>query len=128
MVWATSRKDSQVSTTAAITIRRSQEEIVRAWDSGDSAPFGDAEVTYAPAPGERGTEVRVTIDQTVRGGKLGGVIAAAVGSDPKRKLEDALRRFKQLLETGQVVRSDGTPEGTDAKQLRNQDAAQPVSN
>ena len=117
-----------MGTTAEITIRRSQEDIVSAWGSGDSAPFGDAEVRYAPAPGDRGTEVRVTIDQTAPGGKLGGVIAAAVGSDPKRKLQDSLRRFKQILETGQVVRSDGTPEGTDAKQLRDQDAAQPGSN
>ncbi len=117
-----------MSTTAAITIRRSQEDIVNAWGSGDSAPFGDAEVAYTPAPGDRGTEVRITINQAAPGGKLGGVIAAAVGSDPKRKLEDSLRRFKQLLETGQVVRSDGTPEGTDAKQLRNQDAAQPGGN
>jgi uncharacterized membrane protein len=116
-----------MSTTAAITIRRPQEDIVSALGSGDSAPFGDAEVTYTAAPGDRGTEVRVTIDQTAPGRKLGG-IAAAVGSDPKRKLEDSLRRFKQLLETGQVVRSDGTPEGTDAKKLRDQDAAQPGSN
>jgi uncharacterized membrane protein len=114
-----------MSTTAAITIRRSQEDIVSAWGIGGSAPFGDAEVRYAPAPGDRGTEVRVTIDQPAAGGKLAGMIAAAVGSDPRRQLEDSLRRFKQLLETGQVVRSDGTPEGTDAKQLRNQDAAQP---
>jgi uncharacterized membrane protein len=117
-----------MSTTAAITIRRSQDDNVRAWSSGDSAPFGDAEVRYAPAPGDRGTEVRVTIDQTAPGGKLGGLVAAAVGSDPRRQLEDSLRRFKQLLETGQVVRSDGTPDGTDAKQLRNQDAAQPGGN
>ena len=117
-----------MSTTAAITIRRPQDDIVSAFGSGDSAPFGDAEVRYAPAPGDRGTEVRVTIDETAPTGKLGGMIAAAVGSDPRRQLEDSLRRFKQILETGQVMRSDGTPEGTDAKQLRNQDAAQPGSN
>ena len=37
-----------------------------------------------------------------------------VGTDPQRRLDDALRRFKQILETGEVVRSDGSPEGTDA--------------
>ena len=117
-----------MSTTAAITIRRSQDDIVSAWSSGDSAPFGDAEVAYAPAPGDRGTEVRVTIEQTAPDGKLGRMMAAAVGSDPKRQLEDSLRRFKQVLETGQVVRSDATPDGTDAKQQRNQATAQPDSN
>lgn len=117
-----------MSTTAAITIRRSQDDIISAWGSGDDAPFGDADVRYAPAPGDRGTEVRVTIDQTAPAGKLGGMIAAAVGSDPRRQLEDSLRRFKQILETGQVVRSNGTPEGADAKRLRHQEAAQPGSN
>ena len=61
------------------------------------------------------------------GRELRGKVAAAVGTDPRRRLEDSFRRFKQIVETGQVVRSDGSPEGTDAKQLRNQDAAQPGS-
>jgi hypothetical protein len=58
---------------------------------------------------------------------LGQKVAAAVGTDPQRQLDDALRRFKQVLETGEVIRSEGSPEGTDAKQQRKQRPAEPVA-
>ena len=48
-----------------------------------------------------------------------------VGTDSRRRLEDALRRVKQILETGEVLRSDASPEGTDARRQRAQQAAQP---
>jgi hypothetical protein len=48
-----------------------------------------------------------------------------MGADAQRELGDALRRFKQLLETGEITRSDGSPTGTDAKAQRNQQPAQP---
>ena len=38
-----------------------------------------------------------------------------VGADPQRQLDDALRRFKQI-ETGEIIRSEASPDGTDAKQ------------
>ncbi len=38
-----------------------------------------------------------------------------------------LRRFKQVLETGEVVRSEGSPEGSKAQRLMAQRLAQPVT-
>jgi hypothetical protein len=108
---------------SAVTIRRPLEEVSSRWPEAESPLTDEAvEVTYAPAPGDRGTEVRVTL-----GGRsgLGDKLAALLGSDPQRRLDDALRRFKQVLETGEVVRSDGSLTGTDAKQQRNQQPAQP---
>jgi hypothetical protein len=67
------------------------------------------------------------LDKTAPGGGLGQKVAAAVGTDPQRQLDDALRRFKQVLETGEVIRSEGSPEGTDAKQQRKQRPAEPVA-
>ena len=84
------------------------------------------QVAYAPAPGDRGTEVRVRLDQQAAGGVIGQKIAALAGTDPQRQLDDALRRFKQVLETGEVVRSEASPGGTDAKQQRNQRPAEPL--
>jgi hypothetical protein len=49
-----------------------------------------------------------------------------MGVDAQRKLDDALRRFKQLLETGEVARSDASPDGTDAPSQRNQRPAAPA--
>jgi uncharacterized membrane protein len=122
-------RNGLMSVRAAITIKRTQEDIARLVGSADYEPFGDdAEVTYAPAPGGRGTEVRVVLRKGAPGGAVGQLVAAVVGSDPKRQLDDALRRLKQILETGQVVRSDGSPDGTDAKQQRSQRPSQPVTN
>ncbi len=36
-------------------------------------------------------------------------LASYFGEDPPQHLDDDLRRFKQVLETGEVVRSDGAP-------------------
>ena len=92
-------------------------------------PLSDdlAQISYAPAPGNRGTEVRVILDKSAPGGGLGQKVPAACGTDPQRQLDDALRRFKQLLEAGEVIRSEGSPEGTDAKQQRKQRPAEPVA-
>jgi uncharacterized membrane protein len=110
---------------AAVTIRRTRAEIESAWSESGGAPFGDdAKISYAPAPGDRGTEVRVTLGPGTGNG-IGEKLAAVVGTDTRRRLEDALRRFKQILETGEVLRSDASPEGTDARHQRAQQAAQP---
>ena len=49
------------------------------------------------------------------------------GPIPQRQLDDALRRFKQLVETGEVIRSEASPDGTDAKQQRSQRPAEPLA-
>jgi uncharacterized membrane protein len=112
---------------SAITINRSEEEITSRLREAEP-PLTDeaAKISYGPAPGDRGTEVRVRLDKSAPGGAVGQKVAAVIGSDPQRQLDDALRRFKQLLETGEVVRSDASPAGTDARQQRNQRPAEPV--
>jgi uncharacterized membrane protein len=87
----------------------------------------EPEISYAPAPGDRGTEVRVSLGKSAGGGVLGRAAAAVVGADPQRQLDDALRRFKQLVEAGEVIRSEGSPGGTDAKQQRKQRPAEPMA-
>jgi len=117
-----------MTASSAVTINCSQEEIVRRLPEAE-APLSDdtAQLSYAPAPGNRGTEVRVVLDKSAPGGGLGQKVAAALGTDPQRQLDDALRRFKQLLEAGEVIRSEGSPEGTDAKQQRRQRPAEPMA-
>ncbi len=111
---------------SAVTINRSQQEVASQLDRAESPLTDDGvEISYAEAPGDRGTEMRVVLDQSVPGGPIGKAAAAVAGTDPQRRLDDALRRFKQLVETGEVLRSDGSPEGTDAKQQRTQRPAHP---
>ena len=46
---------------------------------------------------------------------------------PLAKVKDELRRFKQRVETGEIPRSDGTPEGELAERKLKQRPAQPLS-
>ena len=64
-------------------------------------------VHFAHAPGSRGTEIRVHLHYSPPAGRLGRGIAWLLGSDPESQIREDLRRFKQLLETGEVVLSDG---------------------
>lgn len=84
-----------------------------------------ARVSFAAAPGGRGTELVVEFDHDPPAGDLGGAAQKLAGRDLATQLADDLRRFRQLVETGEVVRSDATPGGhLLADQLR-QRAAQP---
>ncbi|NEK57322.1 SRPBCC family protein [Geodermatophilus sabuli] len=82
-------------------------------------------VEFTPAPGDRGTEVRVRLAYAQPGGRLGKAVAKLFGEAPDQQVRDDLTRFKQVLETGQVVRSEGTPEGPFAKRLLTQRPAAP---
>ena len=83
-----------------------------AWESLEGADVrNEGEVRFAPAPGGRGTEVTVTLRYAAPGGKLGEWVARLQGEDPHQQVQDDLRRFKQVVETGEVVRSDGAPRG-----------------
>ena len=111
---------------AAATIRRDEAEIRSRLPEADPPLSGDdVVVTFAQAPGARGTEVRAVLEAG-SGGPLGAVVGAVTGTDPERRLSDAMRRFKQLLETGEVVRSEGSPEGADAPRMRTQHPAEPL--
>ena len=117
-----------MAASSAVTINRSEQEITSQLSQADPLLTSDGvRITYGPAPGDRGTEVRVVLEQSVPGGQLGQKVAAVVGADPQRQLDDAVRRFKQLVETGEVIRSEASPGGTDAKQQRSQRPAQPLA-
>jgi uncharacterized membrane protein len=99
-----------------------------AWQSvGRTKVPHRGEVRFTPAPGDRGTEVRVVLQYSVPGGKAGAAFARLLGEDPHQQVEDDLRRFKQVMETGSVVRSDGSPTGTKARRQTVQRPAAPVA-
>jgi uncharacterized membrane protein len=98
------------------------------WRSTDGADVAnEGSVEFAPAPGGRGTEVRVQLTYAQPAGRAGRVVAKLLGEAPDQQIRDDLTRFKQVLETGQVVRSEGTPEGPMARRLARQRTAVPVS-
>jgi uncharacterized membrane protein len=111
-----------VTAVAAVTIRRSEEDVRRLWDEAAGGLPSLDEVRLSPAPGGRGTEVRVAYEE----GGLVDTVRAIAGRDPRRQVEDGLRRLKQVLETGDVVRTEASPEGPDAPRQRHQPPAQPA--
>ena len=89
------------------------------------AEFRDS-VTFKDAPGDRGTEIHVEIDEEARPGKLGEAVQKLKGDEPLAKVKDTLRRFKARLETGEVPRSEAVPEGELAERKLKQRPAQPL--
>lgn len=89
----------------AVTILASPEEIrPRLQEFGiDRA----GTITFRNAPGNRGTEVIVATKKT-------------------EKVKADLRRVKQLIEVGEIVRSDAAPEGAEPKRQVFQRKAQPL--
>ena len=98
------------------------------WRSIEGAKVpNEGTVRFRNAPGDRGTEVHVTLRYEIPGGKLGQAVARYYGEDPHQQLDDDLRRLKQVLETGEVVRSDGAPGGKQARGEFPQRPAQPLA-
>jgi uncharacterized membrane protein len=96
-----------------------------AWHSLPGAAVDNSgAVTFTPAPGGRGTELAVDLRFRVPGGPVGELVAKLFGEEPSQQIKDDVRRFKQVLETGEVVRSEGSPGGTDNGVLRSQQPAQ----
>src|SRR4051812_38349570 len=115
---------------ATITVNRPREGVERLWRDADYRPDYidevDAAVSFIDAPGDRGTEIHVQIEESTPGGKLGEMVKKLTGSEPRAKVMDDLRRFKQHVETGVIARSEGTPEGELAERKLKQRPAQPL--
>jgi len=114
-----------------VTIRRTREHVEQAWnDSGElrqKVESAGARVTFADAPGNRGTELAVEFERNSPAGDLGGAVLKLTGRDLATQLSDDLRRLKQEIETGEPIRSDGAIGGHTLKDHVKQRAAQPVA-
>jgi uncharacterized membrane protein len=82
------------------------------WRSVEGAPFRHAvSVSFSPAPGGRGTFVTVGMHYHAPGGAIGVALARLLGPDPFGEVRENLRRFKQLIETGEIPTTTGQPSG-----------------
>jgi uncharacterized membrane protein len=83
-----------------------------AWHSlADSDVSNAGIVRFSQAPGGRGTQVFVELEYSPPVGAAGFVVAKLLGEEPGQQVKDDLRRLKQVMETGDVVRSEGNPAG-----------------
>lgn len=101
-------------TKTAITVLRPRDELRQLWEASEHRPE-DVTATFKDAPGGRGTEIHVEFDRP-----------RVKGMAKEAKVKDALRRFKAVVETGEIARSDGVPEGEKAERKLKQRPAQPL--
>jgi uncharacterized membrane protein len=64
-------------------------------------------VRFQAAPVGRGTEVKVVLEYSVPGGGVTAAIASLFGENPEQQIGDDLRRFKMLMETGEIATTEG---------------------
>jgi hypothetical protein len=91
----------------AVTILAGETEIRPRLQQFELASYGD--IQFRQAPGARGTEVIVHT------------------SKHTEKVKADLRKVKELIEVGEIVRSEAAPEGPDAKRQLRQRPAQPLN-
>jgi uncharacterized membrane protein len=81
-----------------------------AWRSrGDASVPNSGMVEFRPAPAGRGAIVRVTMEYQPPGGALGLGLAKLLGSSPGQEIEEDLRRFKAVMEAGEMPTTEGQP-------------------
>jgi uncharacterized membrane protein len=74
------------------------------WRSVEGSRVDNAgSVHFESLPRDRGTEVRVILRYDPPAGRLGAAFAKIFREEPKMQIREDLRRFKQLVETGEVA-------------------------
>jgi len=98
-----------------------------AWRSLDGASVENSgSVRFGAAPAAQGTEVHVELTYSPPGGTLGSLVAKLFGEEPNQQIGDDLRRLKQVLETGEIARSEASPLGSRTQNAARQHEAQGV--
>jgi len=77
-----------------------------AWRSVEGSDIDtEGRVTFEDAPGERGTRVRLIIAYKPPAGEVGRAIAKLFLREPAIQARHDLKRFKMLMETGEIATS-----------------------
>ncbi len=111
-----------VSWDAEITDERENDYIV--WRSLPGAMVPNrGSVQFRPDPSHGGSIVDVAIDYTPPAGHFGAAFARMFGREPQQQVREDLRRFKALMETGEIPTTEGQPSGRRTPWVRMMQAA-----
>lgn len=92
-------------------VREIENELIT-WQSFEGADVQNAgSISFRDAPGGRGTEVKVILRYDAPGGRAGAALAKLFGEEPSQQVREDLRRFKQLMEAGEISTVEGQPVG-----------------
>jgi uncharacterized membrane protein len=100
---------AKVEWDSEITVDRPGERI--AWRSLSGAVKHAGTVRFERAPGGRGTFVSAMMHYQPPGGRISTAFAKMLRKDPNHQIREDLRRFKSLMETGEVPSTRGQPSG-----------------
>ena len=106
--WKTKAPAGQSVEWEAETTEDRPNELISWRSMPDADVFNAGTVRFQPAPGGRGTEVRVEFEYKPPFGKLGSKVAMLFREEPGQQVMDDLRHFKQVMETGEILFSDST--------------------
>jgi uncharacterized membrane protein len=86
-----------------------RENELLAWQTvGESDLYHAGKVTFRPAARSEGTTVTVEMQYAPPGGRVGAALLKLFRKEPGQQVADDLRRFKQVMEIGEVVYSDAS--------------------
>lgn len=90
-----------------------QENHLIAWTSVEGADVDNSGfIRFKKAPADRGTEVKVVLEYAPPGGVIASTLAKLFGEEPEQQIGDDLRRFKMLMEAGEIATTEGQPKGS----------------
>jgi uncharacterized membrane protein len=98
----------------ATIINEVENELIAWQTSGDAQVQNAGSVRFIPSRSGRGTEVKVVVEYLPPAGpagRVGAALGTLIGRSPAEEVKADLRRFKQLMETGEVASTDGQPRG-----------------
>lgn len=108
---ATGPANSEVTWEATIT--DDQPDKLISWQSLEQADVtNNGTVRFETAPNDRGTIVHVELNYAPPAGIVGATVAWLFGEEPGQQIEGDLRRFRSLMEAGEVPTTSGQPSGS----------------
>ena len=104
-------------------VREVENELI-AWRSVEGSDIDtEGRVTFSDAPGERGTRVSLLIAYDPPAGELGRAVAKLFLREPAIQARHDLKRFKMLMEAGEIATSASRRENTRAAKQQQKETA-----
>ncbi len=82
---------------------------------GDADVRHGGQVEFRPATGGRGTVASIHLSYEAPAGEAGATLAKLFGEEPEIQVREDLRRFKRLIETGEIPTTAGQSSGRDER-------------
>jgi uncharacterized membrane protein len=122
-VWTIKAPAGQTVDVETEIVSEKQDELI-AWRSVEGSDIDtEGRVMFRDAPGERGTQVTLIVAYDPPAGKLGKTIAKLFLREPDIQARHDLKRFKMLMETGEITTSARRRENTRAAQQKEKENA-----